>query len=54
MMTFTEIPKAMAVELAKTVPMYVVNAFSLKSGVLEYLSLMTLVEGVKLEFNKHF
>ena len=30
------------------------NAFTLKIGVPEFLSLLTLVEGVHLDFNKHF
>ena len=36
-----------------TVSFYV-NAFSPKSGISDHMSPMTIVEGVKLDYNKHF
>lgn len=51
MMPFKTIPQLMTINLVKTVAFYV-NDFTLK--VSEYLSPMTLVEGVQLDFNKHF
>ena len=33
---------------------FCVNVFSLKSGISDHMSPMTIVEGVKLDYNKHF
>ena len=52
MMPFFKMPKVMVYELIRTVSFYM-NACMLKSSILEYLSLSTLVEGVQLDYNKH-
>jgi hypothetical protein len=53
MLPFKKIPRIMVVKLVDTVKFYV-NAFVLKSGVSQHLSPMTIVEGVTLDYNKHF
>ena len=54
MLPFEKIPKRMLVHLLLTVLFYV-SAFSFNSGIFsDYLSPMTIVEGVKLNYNKHF
>ena len=53
MLPFAKIPKRMVVHIMLTVSFYV-NAFALKSGISDHMSPMTIVEGVKLDYNKHF
>jgi hypothetical protein len=53
MLPFKKIPGMMVVKLVEAVKFYV-NAFVLKSGVSQHLSPMTFVEGVTLDYNKHF
>ena len=43
----------MIVHIILTVSFYV-NTFSPKSGILDHLRHRTIVEGVKLDYNKHF
>ena len=50
---FKKIPERMMVRIMLTVPFYV-NTFSPKSGISDHMSLMTIVEGVKLDYNKYF
>ena len=45
-----EIPNIFVVNLVKTVAFYV-NAFTMNSGVSQYLSPITLVKCVQLDFN---
>ena len=53
MLLFKKIPKRMIVHIILTVSFYV-NVFSPKSGISDHLSPMTIVKGVKLDYNKHF
>ena len=53
MLPFENIPKSMLVYLL-LMALFYVNAFSLKSGISDYLSPMTIVEGVMLDYLKHF
>jgi hypothetical protein len=53
MLPFKKIPRIMVVKLVEAVKFYV-NAFVLQSGVSQHLSPMTIVEGVTLDYNKHF
>jgi hypothetical protein len=53
MLPFKKIPRMMVVKLVDAVKFYV-NAFVLKSGVSQHLSPMTIVEGVTLDYSKHF
>jgi hypothetical protein len=53
MLPFKKIPRIMVVKLVETVNLYV-NAFVSKSGVSQHLNPMTIVEGVTLDYNKHF
>ena len=53
MLPFEKIPKRMVVHILLTVSFYV-NAFAPKSGISDHMSPMTIVEGVKLDYNKHF
>ena len=53
MLPFEKIPKRMVVHILLTVSFYV-NAFAPKSGISDHTSPMTIVEGVKLDYNKHF
>ena len=53
MLPFKKIPKRMVVHIMLTVSFYV-NALSLKSGISDHMSPMTIVEGVKLDYTKHF
>jgi hypothetical protein len=53
MLPFKKIPRIMIVKLVETVKFYV-NGSVLKSGVLQHLSPMNIVEGVTLDYNKHF
>ena len=53
MMTFVKLPKVLVYGLICTVS-FCVNASTLKWGVLEFLSPLTFVGGVQLDYNKHF
>jgi hypothetical protein len=53
MLPFKKIPKMMVMKLVEAVK-FNVDAFVLKSGVSQHLSPMTIVEGVTLDYSKHF
>ena len=53
MLPFKKIPKQMMMHI-KLTGSFNVNAFSPKSGISDHVSHMTIVEGVKLDYNKHF
>jgi hypothetical protein len=53
MLPFDDIPRIMIIHLLKTV-MFYINAFIWKKGVSPFLSPMTILEGVVLDYNLHF
>jgi hypothetical protein len=53
MLPFDNIPRIMIIHLLKTV-MFYINAFIWKKGVSPFLSPMTILEGVVLDYNLHF
>jgi hypothetical protein len=53
MLPYTRLPRMVIIHLLKTVVFYI-NAFVWRSGVSQFLSPATIVEGVMLDFNKHF
>ena len=53
MLPFDVLPRMLANQLMITV-MFYLNAFAWKDGVSDIQPPVTIVEGVKLDFNKHF
>jgi hypothetical protein len=53
MLPFDNIPRIVIIHLLKTV-MFYINAFVWKKGVSPFLSPMTILEGVVLDYNHHF
>ena len=53
MLPYKRIPRMMIIQLMTTVIFYV-NAFVWRQGVSQFLSPTTIVEGISLDFNKHF
>ena len=53
MLPFNNLPRIIVIHLLKTV-MFYINAFIWKKGVSPFLSPMTILEGVVLDYNLHF
>jgi hypothetical protein len=53
MLPFDDLPRIVVIHLLKTV-MFYINAFIWKKGVSPFLSPMTILEGVVLDYNLHF
>ena len=53
MLPFEDLPRIVVIHLLKTV-MFYINAFIWKKGVSPFLSPMTILEGVVLDYNLHF
>jgi len=53
MLPFDVLPRIMVIHLLTTVIFYI-NAFVWRKGVSQYLSPLTILEGVVLDYNLHF